>query len=149
MYDIINLLDQHRIVSILGPPGIGKTSLARNMANYIKDRKKFRDGIIYVTLRGCESAQMFLTRLTLIIRNSVPFEDYKKHGLEEIDKKKKKDKKNKDKESIDKDDESKYRIFILNMLKDKEALLILDNAEDPLEDDNERFVSELESIIDH
>ena len=35
------------------------------------------------------------------------------------------------------------------MLKDKEVLLILDNAEDPLEDDTERFISELDAIIDN
>lgn len=52
MYEIINLLDFHRLVSILGPPGIGKTSISRNLANYLKDRKKFSDGIIYVGLRG-------------------------------------------------------------------------------------------------
>jgi len=27
--------------------------------------------------------------------------------------------------------------------------MILDNAEDPLEDDNEKFIAELDSIIDH
>jgi Mrp family chromosome partitioning ATPase len=86
MYDIINLMEEHRLVSILGPPGIGKTSIARNLANYIKDRKKFSEGIIYVPLRGCESAQMFLTRLTLIIRASCTIEEYKKYGLEDLDK---------------------------------------------------------------
>lgn len=50
---------------------------------------------------------------------------------------------------IDKDDESKYRNFILQMLRDKEVLLILDNAEDPLEDDTTNFVSELDAIIDN
>ena len=49
---------------------------------------------------------------------------------------------------MNQNDEGKYRNFILNILKDKEALMILDNAEDPLEDDNARFVTELESIID-
>jgi ATP-dependent Clp protease ATP-binding subunit ClpA len=87
MYEIINLLDTHRLVSILGPPGIGKTSIARNLANYIKDRKKFSDGIIYVPLRGCESAQMFLTRVTMLIRSSCTLEEYKKYGLEDLDKK--------------------------------------------------------------
>ena len=55
----------------------------------------------------------------------------------------------KDKTEEDADNESKYRSFILNVLRDKEVLLIMDNAEDPLEDDNAKFVSELESIIDH
>ena len=146
MYEIINLLESHRLVSILGPPGIGKTSLSRNLANYLKDRRKFSDGIIFVGLRGCESAQMFLIRLTLILRSSWWLDDYKKYGLEEIDKK---NKDNKDKEKKNnEDDEGKYRIFIINLLKDKEALMILDNAEDPLEDDNARFILELETIID-
>jgi energy-coupling factor transporter ATP-binding protein EcfA2 len=145
MYEIINLLDYHRLVSILGPPGIGKTSLARHLANYLKDRKKFSDGIIYVTLRGWESADMFLTRLSLIIRAAWSMEEYKKYGLEEIDKKSKES----NQQEMDQIDSSQYRSFILNMLKDKEVLLILDNAEDPLEDDNERFIGELDAIIDH
>ena len=149
MYEIINLLESHRLVSILGPPGIGKTSLSRNLANYLKDRRKFSDGIIFVGLRGWESAQMFLIRLTLILRSSWWIDDYKKYGLEEIDNKNKDNKdKNKEKDKVNQNDEGKYRNFILNILKDKEALMILDNAEDPLEDDNARFVTELESIID-
>ena len=145
MYEIINLLDYHRLVSILGPPGIGKTSISRNIANYLKDRKKFRDGIIYVTLRGCESAQMFMTRLSLIIRSAWSLEEYKKYGLEEIDKR------NSAKDEWQKNeiDESKYRNFILNMLKEREVLLILDNAEDPLEDDNAKFINGLELILDN
>ena len=111
MYEIINLLDYHRLVSILGPPGIGKTSISRNLANYLKDRKRFRDGIIYVTLRGCESAQMFMTRLSLIIRSAWSIEEYKKYGLEEIDK----GALSKDEWSNNETDESKYRNFILNI----------------------------------
>lgn len=146
MYEAINLLDYHRLVSILGPPGIGKTSLARNLANYLKDRKKYNDGIIYVALRGWESAQMFLTRLWLLIRTAWSIEDYKKYGLEEIEKKS--NVKN-NQVGIDKDDESKYRSWILHMLREKEVLLVLDNAEDPLEDDTTNFVNELDFIIDN
>jgi len=145
MYEIINLLDYHRLVSILGPPGIGKTSLARNLANYIKDRKKFSDGIIYVGLRGCESADMFLTRLSLVIRSSCSIEEYRKYGLDVVDK----TTSSKDIASQDEINQvisGQYRSFILNMLKDKEVLMILDNAEDPLEDDNEKFINELEAI---
>jgi len=52
MHNIISLLNQSKIVTIVGPPGIGKTSIARNLANYLKDRRKFNDGIIFVRLRG-------------------------------------------------------------------------------------------------
>ena len=145
MYEIIKLLESHRLVSILGPPGIGKTSLSRNLANYIKDRRKFSDGIILVALRGWESAQMFLIRLTLILRASWWSDDYKKYDFGEIDV----NKIDKEKDENAFEDEGKYRNFILNLLKDKDALMILDNAEDPLEDDNAKFVAELESIIDN
>ena len=68
MYDVINRLNHHRLVSILGPPGIGKTSLAKSIANFLYDRRKFSDAIIYISLRGCESANPFLTRLLLLIK---------------------------------------------------------------------------------
>lgn len=56
---------------MLGPPGIGKTSIARQLCNHLKARKKFYDGILYINLRGCESGQMFLTRLSLLIETSL------------------------------------------------------------------------------
>jgi MoxR-like ATPase len=77
MYEIINLINDHRVVSILGPPGIGKTSIAKNLANYLKDRNKFSDGIVYLILRGCETAQMFLSRLSLIIQTNSNLDEYK------------------------------------------------------------------------
>ena len=69
MQSIIDLVHNNKVVTIVGPAGIGKTSITRNLANYIKDRRKFKDGIIYVELRGWESAQMFLSRLSLWIRS--------------------------------------------------------------------------------
>ena len=69
MQNIINLVHNNKIVTIVGPAGIGKTSIARNLANYMNDRQKFKDGIIYVRLRGWESAQMFMSRLSLWIRS--------------------------------------------------------------------------------
>lgn len=39
MYELMHLLQYNRLVSVLGPPGIGKTSISRNLSNYIRDRK--------------------------------------------------------------------------------------------------------------
>lgn len=141
MYEIINLLDESRLVSILGPPGIGKTSISRNIGNYLKDRKKFADGIIYVGLRGCETAHMFLTRLSVIIRAGCSLEDYQKYGLEKLEAQD---------EEVKENDQHvmKYRGFITNILKELEVLLIFDNTEDPLEYDNVRFTSELKNILE-
>ena len=79
MYEIIELLHDNRVVSISGPPGIGKTSISRSLSNYLRDRRKFKDGIIYVKLRGCESTQMFLSRLSLII---LTLSKEEKHNLQ-------------------------------------------------------------------
>ncbi|CAI2359291.1 unnamed protein product [Moneuplotes crassus] len=127
MYDIINHLSTNRLVSILGLSGIGKTSIARNLADYLKQRHKFRDGIIYVGLRGCESSQMFLANLSLIIRTEIQLEnDYKKM----------------------KDSEVEDRALVHSFLRDKQILLILDNCEDPIDSDEVNFTKEIESILD-
>ena len=125
IYDIIDLLDQNRLVSILGPPGIGKTSISRNLANYVKDRRKFNDGIIYIALRGVETVHMFLTRLALLVMSKLPSDKASKleisvseSDMEEIV------------DTVDQD--LVYQKFIIDSLKDKEVLIILDNAEDLL-----------------
>ena len=147
MHNIISLLNQSKIVTIVGPPGIGKTSIARNLANYLKDRRKFNDGIIFVRLRGWESSQMFMSRLSLWIRSwcshlnpdQLIFEDEDEVENIEILKKHKSIVNRKD----------NYDGSALNILKNKEILLILDNCEDPLENDHELFTVELENIIEY
>lgn len=145
MHKIIELLINGRVVSILGPPGIGKTSLSKNLANYLKERRAFRDGIINVRLRGCKSAQMFLTRLSFSIKAALGeanldkiFEDESVQENIEVMKKQKstiEDKRN------DKD-------AVFDILRNKQVLLVLDNCEDPLEKEPDNFVDEVENILD-
>ena len=142
MFEIIDLLEESRLVSILGPPGIGKTSISRNLGNYLRDRKKFTDGFIYVALRGCETAHMFLARLTVILQYSCSSEDYQRFGLNKRDSEI-------EEAAVNIEQDLKYRGFIINMLKEREVLIILDNTEDPLEYDNARFISELNSILEN
>ncbi|CAI2368691.1 unnamed protein product [Moneuplotes crassus] len=147
MYEIIKHITENRLVTILGPAGIGKTSLARNLANYVKDRHKFSDGIIYVGLRECKSAHEFMTRLYLTIRQSCSLQDVQKYDLNSFDRDLTTTRKLK--ATLTEAQEGKYRNFILNILKHREVLLILDNVEDPLDSDYSAFISELESIIDN
>jgi len=39
-------------VNILGPPGIGKTAIAKRISHHLMDRRVFDDGILVVGLRG-------------------------------------------------------------------------------------------------
>ena len=130
------------MVSILGPPGIGKTSIARWLANYLRDRKKFEDGIIYVKLRGCESAKMFLSRLSFVILSWL--ENYNKGD-------------NSSTKSWNDDYEyggsstnpNFLEDVVLKNFKEKEVLVILDNAEDTIVNDQSKLCSYIESIIDY
>ena len=42
MFDVIYNVCHHRLVTIIGLPGIGKTSLSKNAVHYIVDRKIFK-----------------------------------------------------------------------------------------------------------
>lgn len=124
MCEVISLLQESRLVNILGPPGIGKTSLSRNLCNHLKDRKVFGDGIIYIALRGCESAQMFLTRLSLAIQSNAEQNVEQINSLEKLTSIRENTEND---DAMNKEDEQKMRQFMIKILRDKEVLLVLDN----------------------
>lgn len=85
---------------------------------------------------------MFLTRLLLLIKPSVIIETQERYGVNEIFQE--------EKAAVQNEAEcSKMRHFIINVLRDWEALLIMDNTEDPLEADNEGFKHELSEILEN
>lgn len=49
---------QHRLITLIGPGGIGKTSLALQLAH--DQEKTFRDGVCYVPLAGTVSAESLI-----------------------------------------------------------------------------------------
>jgi len=46
-----------RLVTLRGGPGIGKTALATATAHYINERRLFRDGTFFVSMRGVRSVE--------------------------------------------------------------------------------------------
>ncbi|CAI2381433.1 unnamed protein product [Moneuplotes crassus] len=140
MHQIAKSLNCSKVVTVIGPAGIGKTSIARSLANFYRERRTFRDGVIYVKLRGITSSQMFLTQLSLSIRASTgdieiealqnvrnPIEPVMKKYYSTVQ---------------DKQDKT------INMLKNRKVLLILDNCEDVINNDHENFIYELENLLE-
>jgi hypothetical protein len=63
MNEIIKGIYQNRFVNVLGLPGIGKTTISRYIGLYLEERNRFKDGIIYISLRNSRSANMLITQL--------------------------------------------------------------------------------------
>ncbi len=71
IFEVVHNIMQNRLVTIIGLPGIGKTSLAKNAVNFIADRRLFEAGIIFLALKGYMNCEIFLKKLlvNLIISN--------------------------------------------------------------------------------
>mmetsp|Transcript_3252 Transcript_3252/g.3209 ORF Transcript_3252/g.3209 Transcript_3252/m.3209 type:complete len:130 (-) Transcript_3252:3950-4339(-) len=55
MFDVIRLLQEENVVQIFGMPGLGKSSLLKNVSNYIGERNLFVDGVLYVDFHCIKS----------------------------------------------------------------------------------------------
>ena len=66
----MELIRESRLVGCTGPPGIGKTTLVRNLSWYMMDRAIFKDGIVVYSCIGSNSIHSFMTNFVLAIINS-------------------------------------------------------------------------------
>jgi nucleoside-triphosphatase THEP1 len=101
----------------MGIPGIGKTTLVKAIAHYLDERRVFRDGVIVLSVRGLDQASMIIIRLELLVN--------KRQQMQQTQQL-----------------ETDARIVLeklIAFLKDKELLLILDNAETPSKKDSKCF----------
>jgi len=62
IHKIVKILLKNRLVTIIGLPGIGKSSLCLRIGFFLEERQiqTFRDGVIYLQLRGKNSTQGFV-----------------------------------------------------------------------------------------
>jgi len=115
LYSLVCLITENRLVTVMGLPGIGKTSVTKALARHLLERSTPSDGIIYVSARGLESTDSVIDEIYLA---SKPKET--KSALSVGDKK---------------------LPLILNLLTHKEILLVLDNVEDTLNRDRMRLLN--------
>jgi hypothetical protein len=70
MYNVVSKVLRHRLVSICGPSGIGKTAISLAVANYISERRQFREGVVFVPMTDVRSSQAALREIALAIHFS-------------------------------------------------------------------------------
>eukprot|EP00466_Bigelowiella_natans_P009429 jgi/Bigna1/79144/fgenesh1_pg.60_\ len=125
LYHVIQLLTHQRLVTVRGPPGIGKSSLAKAVAHFVLPRQLYKDGVLYVSLRGCRTPAAVLAALRLILsRHNVHIDCQKAAEGKEAEQK------------------------VLDQLRGRDVLLVLDNAEDPLHGDSREFRAMIRRILD-
>lgn len=77
VYEVVSSILTNRLVTIIGLPGIGKTSLSKNAVHYMATRKMFKAGIVFMPLKGFINCEIFLKKLltNLIMLNSTRDKD--------------------------------------------------------------------------
>ena len=63
IFDVVHTIFTNRLVTIIGLPGIGKTSLCKNAVHYMSHRRMFRLGIIFMQLKGYINFDIIMKKL--------------------------------------------------------------------------------------
>ena len=83
MYNLLEylILKKSRIIELLGLKGIGKSSMARNLLHFTKDRKMFTSGILLVKLKDIKSTFVMLKLIMREILQSLKIDKDEKKVL--------------------------------------------------------------------
>jgi len=150
MHEIINLIYANRLVTLKGIPGIGKTSLAKAVANYLYERQYPRDGIIYISLRGHETVGSVLYYIESKVRTKGNMDstldisrtrEINRLGLALIESKRKQA------SSDHKEFISDILDGIYDSLKGLQGLFIMDNAEDVILSERDEFCDLIHRLL--
>ena len=129
IYNILKELQKTRLITLTGEPGIGKTSVAKFIANYIKARKWefLKNGVIFMNVINCSSTPILKHKFVNSFREGL--------GKTVI------------KISEKKDTEMLFN-EVLNTISRIEVLLIIDDAEDLLRTSKDMLKLFIESLFE-
>ncbi len=69
---VVELVLKHRLTTLRGAPGIGKTALANVAARYLGERRLMRNGVRYVALRNALSAEAARAEIASLLGIQAP-----------------------------------------------------------------------------
>lgn len=128
IFEVVSSILANRLVTIIGLPGIGKTSLSKNAVHYLATRRVFKAGIVFMSLKGFINCEIFLKKLltNLIMLNS-----------------------NRDKNEVENANAEKLLLMALHYLKqqEEEVLIVFDNVEDLLYHDKLAFRTLVNDVL--
>ena len=149
MHKIIHLVNHNRFVTILGLPGIGKTTIAKSVGLFLEEREKFQDGIIYISMSRRYNGNMLISQLYHLIKKSLSVDQLEE--LQKLTKDIQRQEELGDRIMPEKEEELEelFKVElainqfdldkIIKCLSERQVLIILDNLEDPLNSDPKNF----------
>jgi len=72
MHAILDLLSTSRLVTIRGPPGIGKTTVSKELLHYMAPRHLYKDGLIFVPLCDVQTIEGVVLSISHALRLPTP-----------------------------------------------------------------------------
>jgi energy-coupling factor transporter ATP-binding protein EcfA2 len=161
MSEIIGEIHENRLVTIIGFPGIGKTTIAEAVGVLLEEREKYSDGILFISMRKRQQANMLIQELYFQIKKNL-----KVKQLEDLNEMVKEKKKNHEmsknlemskimvnNEEFEDIDERLITFNQLNLdkiifcLQERQVLIILDNIEDTINTDAENLKEIMHQIL--
>ena len=68
MFDVLKLLTEKNIVLIFGIPGVGKSTLLKNITFFVNEPNFYRNGVIYINFSNVHSFKDAITEISRAVK---------------------------------------------------------------------------------
>ena len=143
------MLNQLKMLTVIGPIGIGKSLVAGNVCHYLQERNKFKDGVIQISIKSQDFAGMVIPNLYKCIQTNIPdfLRKVKNDTLINKNSLGKSLQNNQDDQLIDK---IQNKLSLINRcLRDMDVLIWVDNMLDGIHNDIDVIQEILDNILEN